>query len=256
MPATIISTPIAVVSVFGDSWSSYARLKPEGYIKNPIASIGAGLGYVASGPNYVLDNFSYGGTSADNAVNGTGNFALAIGSPGMSFAAVVNEDSARYQVFRYGINDVVQFLPSSANPSSAEVSAMAAVGLNAAGEVSNATLWANTKANFRNTMVSRFTSLVNSSLASGRKPVLATMPTLSTHNDGGFRWTQGHVELLAEVTSAAKAVVTAKNIRLVDQSSWFLAAGARYDAFHLNNLNSHLTAVDFGQKLRVALAGY
>ena len=265
MSANINTNP-TVVTVFGDSWSTTARVKPADaapnmqYIHCFQSAAAAGLGYVASA-NYLLDNRSYGGVSADNAVNGTGNFPAAISSgAGTTFAMAAGHDFAKYQVFRYGINDVVQTLwPdfNTASPNhSARVSQCAAAGLDANHNIVNSSQWATFRTNFRNKMVGLFNSLCNSSKAVGRKPLLAKMTLMTPHSSGSIHWTQRHVELMQEVSSAISSVASAQGARVIDQTDNTLTGSARWDAFHPNPDPAQRIAVDFGQKLRVALAGY
>lgn len=258
-----ISAKPTIVSVFGDSWTAPARDKAVPYVSDFIPAAAAGLGYVSGGANYLLARFAWGGVSSYDAVNGTGNFPLAIDSgQGTTFAVAAPHDFAKYQVFRYGINDILQALGANLdnNPARSDYATftaqLAATGLTATHAIANATTWAAFKANIRAQMVSRFTSLCNSSKAVGRRPLLAKMPFMTPMATGTWNWTARHHDLMVEVNAAIDQAAAATGARVLNQTDNTLSAAQRVDYAHPNQEFAFLIGVDFGVKLRAALQGY
>ena len=102
MTAQIQTTP-KTVSVLGDSYSSGAIDKAMGAAYSPLSSIGAG----SAGEFIVLEGRSFGGMAAADLVNNTGPWLNDL-QMGGTFAFCAPYDVARYQVFRYGINEAVR----------------------------------------------------------------------------------------------------------------------------------------------------
>ena len=215
MTAQIQTTP-KTVSVLGDSYSSGAIDKALGAAYSPLSSIGAG----SAGDFIVLEGRSWGGMSAADAVNNTGPWLNDL-QMGGTFAFCAPYDVARYQVFRYGINEAVR-----RNPDGAFTHCMVAF-----------------EANLR--------ALVDASRAAARVPILCTPPTLPVN---GIMTTQC-VARLADATRRIRAVANTKAVPLIDQSNWRFSVAQMVDPYHPTPTQMHLLNVSLGASLRPLVGG-
>lgn len=210
MTAQIQTTP-KTVSVLGDSYSSGSIDKALGAAYSPLSSIGAG----SAGDFIVLEGRSWGGMSAADAVNNTGPWLNDL-QMGGTFAFCAPYDVARYQVFRYGINEAVR-----RNADGTYMHCMATF-----------------EANLRN--------LVDASRAAGRLPILCTPPTLPVNGI----MTPQCVARLADATQRIRAVANTKAVPLIDQSSWCFTVAQMVDPYHPVPAKMHALNMDLGAKLR------
>ena len=215
MTAQIQTSP-KTVSVLGDSYSSGAIDKALGAAYSPLSSIGAG----SAGDFIVLEGRSWGGMSAADAVNNTGPWLNDL-QMGGTFAFCAPYDVARYQVFRYGINEAVR-----RNPDGAFTHCMAAF-----------------EANLR--------ALVDASRAAGRLPILCTPPTLPVNGI----MTPQCVARLADATQRIRAVANTKAVPLIDQSNWRFSVAQMVDPYHPTPTQMHLLNVSLGASLRPLVGG-
>ena len=216
MTAQIQTTP-KTVSVLGDSYSSGAIDKALGAAYSPLSSIGAG----SAGDFIVLEGRSWGGMSAADAVNNTGPWLNDL-QMGGTFAFCAPYDVARYQVFRYGINEAVR-----RNPDGAFTHCMVAF-----------------EANLR--------ALVDASRAAGRLPILCTPPTLPVNGI----MTPQCVARLADATQRIRAVANTKAVPLIDQSNWRFSVAQMVDPYHPTPTQMHLLNVSLGASLRPLVGGH
>lgn len=210
MTATIQTNP-TTVSVFGDSYSSAAIDKDLGAAYSPLSSIGAG-----SGGNFiVLEGRSFGGMTASDAVNNTGPWLNDL-KMGGTFVFCAPYDVAKYQVFRYGINEAVR---------------------------------TNADGSFTHCLPSfegYLSELVNTSIASGRCPILCTPPVLPQAG----AMTAQCVARLADVTQRIKAVASYKSVPLIDLNFWNFTPEQMIDAYHPVPSLMHGLNVSLGVRLR------
>ena len=216
MTAQIQTSP-KTVSVLGDSYSSGAIDKALGAAYSPLSSIGAG----SAGDFIVLEGRSWGGMSAADAVNNTGPWLNDL-QMGGTFAFCAPHDVARYQVFRYGINEAVR-----RNPDGAFTHRMVAF-----------------EANLR--------ALVDASRAAGRLPILCTPPTLPVNGI----MTPQCVARLADATQRIRAVANTKAVPLIDQSNWRFSVAQMVDPYHPTPTQMHLLNVSLGASLRPLVGGH
>lgn len=210
MTANIQVNP-KTVSVLGDSYSSGAIDKALGAAYSPLSSIGAG----SAGDFIVLEGRSWGGMSAADAVNNTGPWLNDL-QMGGTFEFCAPYDVARYQVFRYGINEAVR-----RNDSGAFIHTMAGF-----------------EANLR--------TLVAASRAAGRIPILCTPPVLPVNGI----MTSECVSRLAEATARIRIVACTECVPLVDQTNWHFLVGQMVDPYHPWPAQMHALNMDLGAKLR------
>ena len=215
MTAQIQTSP-KTVSVLGDSYSSGAIDKALGAAYSPLSSIGAG----SAGDFIVLEGRSWGGMSAADAVNNTGPWLNDL-QMGGTFAFCAPYDVARYQVFRYGINEAVR-----RNPDGAFTHCMVAF-----------------EANLR--------ALVDASRAAGRLPILCTPPTLPVNGI----MTPQCVARLADATQRIRAVANTKAVPLIDQSNWRFSVAQMVDPYHPTPTQMHLLNMSLGASLRPLVGG-
>jgi hypothetical protein len=214
MTAQIQTNP-KTVSLFGDSYSSGHIDKPQGMAYSPLSSIGAG----SAGDFIVLEGRSWGGMSAADAVNDTGPWLNDLRMGG-TFAFCAPYDVARYQVFRYGINEAVR-----KNADDTYTHCLQCF-----------------EANLHN--------LVDASRAAGRIPVLCTPPVLPVN---GIMTTEC-VARLADATDRIRAVASSKNVPLVDQSNWSFTVAQMADPYHPSAAKMHALNMDLGVKLRQVIS--
>lgn len=210
MTAQIQTNP-KTVSVLGDSYSSGSIEKGMGAAYSPLSSIGAG----GAGEFIVLEGRSFGGMAAADLVNNTGPWLNDL-QMGGTFAFCAPYDVARYQVFRYGINEAVR--------------------RNADGTYTHS--MADFEANLR--------SLVDASRSAGRLPILCTPPTLPVN---GIMTAQC-VARLADAAQRIRAVASSKAVPLIDQSNWCFTALQMVDPYHPTPTKMHALNMDLGAKLR------
>ena len=215
MTAQIQTTP-KTVSVLGDSYSSGSIDKALGAAYSPLSSIGAG----SAGDFIVLEGRSWGGMAAADLVNNTGPWLNDL-QMGGTFAFCAPYDVARYQVFRYGINEAVR-----RNPDGAFTHCMVAF-----------------EANLR--------ALVDASRAAGRLPILCTPPTLPVNGI----MTPQCVARLADATQRIRAVANTKAVPLIDQSNWRFSVAQMVDPYHPTPTQMHLLNVSLGASLRPLVGG-
>ena len=215
MTAQIQTSP-KTVSVLGDSYSSGAIDKALGAAYSPLSSIGAG----SAGDFIVLEGRSWGGMAAADLVNNTGPWLNDL-QMGGTFAFCAPYDVARYQVFRYGINEAVR-----RNPDGAFTHCMVAF-----------------EANLR--------ALVDASRAAGRLPILCTPPTLPVNGI----MTPQCVARLADATQRIRAVANTKAVPLIDQSNWRFSVAQMVDPYHPTPTQMHLLNVSLGASLRPLVGG-
>lgn len=216
MTAQIQTTP-KTVSVLGDSYSSGSIDKAMGAAYSPLSSIGAG----SAGEFIVLEGRSWGGMSAADAVNNTGPWLNDL-QMGGTFAFCAPYDVARYQVFRYGINEAVR---------------------------------RNSDGTFIHTMVdfeANLRSLVDASRSAGRLPILCTPPTLPVNGI----MTPQCVARLADATQRIRAVANTKAVPLIDQSNWRFTVLQMVDPYHPTPDKMHLLNVSLGASLRPLVGGH
>ena len=216
MTANIQVNP-KTVSVLGDSYSSGAIDKALGAAYSPLSSIGAG----SAGDFIVLEGRSWGGMSAADAVNNTGPWLNNL-QMGGTFAFCAPYDVARYQVFRYGINEAVR---------------------------------RNSDGTFIHTMVdfeANLRSLVDASRAAGRTPILCTPPVLPVNGI----MTPQCVARLADATQRIRAVANTKAVPLIDQSNWRFTVLQMVDPYHPTPDKMHLLNVSLGASLRPLVGGH
>ena len=216
MTAQIQTSP-KTVSIFGDSYSSGAIDKALGAAYSPLSSIGAG----SAGDFIVLEGRSWGGMSAADAVNNTGPWLNDL-QMGGTFAFCAPYDVARYQVFRYGINEAVR-----RNPDGAFTHCMVAF-----------------EANLR--------ALVDASRAAARVPILCTPPMLPVNGI----MTMECVNRLADATARIRAVASSRRVPLVDQSNWRFSVAQMVDPYHPTPTQMHLLNVSLGASLRPLVGGH
>ena len=216
MTANIQVNP-KTVSVLGDSYSSGAIDKALGAAYSPLSSIGAG----SAGDFIVLEGRSWGGMSAADAVNNTGPWLNNL-QMGGTFAFCAPYDVARYQVFRYGINEAVR--------------------RNADGTYTHSMV--DFEANLR--------SLVDASRAACRLPILCTPPTLPVNGI----MTPQCVARLADATQRIRAVANTKAVPLIDQSNWRFTVLQMVDPYHPTPDKMHLLNVSLGASLRPLVGGH
>ena len=164
---------------------------------------------------------TWGGMSAADAVNNTGPWLNDL-QMGGTFAFCAPYDVARYQVFRYGINEAVR-----RNPDGTYTHSMATF-----------------EANLRN--------LVDASRAAGRLPILCTPPTLPVNGI----MTSERVARLADATARIRAVASSMGVPLVDQSSWCFTVAQMVDPYHPVPTKMHALNMDLGAKLRPLVGGH
>ncbi len=210
MTANIQVSP-KTVSVLGDSYSSGAIDKAMGAAYSPLSSIGAG----SAGDFIVLEGRSWGGMAAADAVNNTGPWLNDL-QMGGTFAFCAPYDVARYQVFRYGINEAVR--------------------RNADGTFIHSMV--DFEANLR--------CLVDASRAAGRIPILCTPPVLPVNGI----MTSECVARLTDATARIRAVATSKSVPLVDQRNWCFTVAQMVDPYHPVPSKMHALNMDLGAKLR------
>lgn len=210
MTAQIQTSP-KTVSVLGDSYSSGSIDKALGAAYSPLSSIGAG----SAGDFIVLEGRSWGGMSAADAVNNTGPWLNDL-QMGGTFAFCAPYDVARYQVFRYGINEAVR-----RNADGAFTHCMHCF-----------------EANLR--------TMVNASRAAGRIPILCTPPVLPVNGI----MTSECVTRLADATARIRAVASSMGVPLVDQSNWCFTVAQMVDPYHPVPAKMHALNMDLGAKLR------
>lgn len=210
MTAQIQTTP-KTVSVLGDSYSSGHIDKALGAAYSPLSSIGAG----SAGDFIVLEGRSWGGMSAADAVNNTGPWLNDL-QMGGTFAFCAPYDVARYQVFRYGINEAVR--------------------RNADGGFTHCMYCF--EVNLR--------ALVDASRAAGRIPILCTPPVLPVNGI----MTSECVARLTDATARIRAVATSKSVPLVDQRNWCFTVAQMVDPYHPVPAQMHALNMDLGAKLR------
>ena len=215
MTAQIQTSP-KTVSILGDSYSSGAIDKAMGAAYSPLSSIGAG----SAGDFIVLEGRSWGGMAAADLVNNTGPWLNDL-QMGGTFAFCAPYDVARYQVFRYGINEAVR-----RNPDGAFTHCMVAF-----------------EANLR--------ALVDASRAAGRLPILCTPPTLPVNGI----MTPQCVARLADATQRIRAVARSKAAPLIDQSNWRFSVAQMVDPYHPTPTQMHLLNVSLGASLRPLVGG-
>ena len=215
MTAQIQTSP-KTVSIFGDSYSSGAIDKAMGAAYSPLSSIGAG----SAGDFIVLEGRSWGGMSAADAVNNTGPWLNDL-QMGGTFAFCAPYDVARYQVFRYGINEAVR--------------------RNADGGVAHCMCCF--EVNLR--------ALVDASRAAGRIPILCTPPVLPVNGI----MTSECVARLADATQRIRAVANTKAVPLIDQSNWRFSVAQMVDPYHPTPTQMHLLNVSLGASLRPLVGG-
>lgn len=214
MTAQIQTSP-KTVSVLGDSYSSGSIDKALGAAYSPLSSIGAG----SAGDFIVLEGRSWGGMSAADAVNNTCPWLNDL-QMGGTFAFCAPYDVARYQVFRYGINEAVR-----RNPDGTFVHCMGCFEVN-------------------------LRSLVDSSRAAGRAPVLCTPPVLPANGI----MTSECVARLADATDRIRAVASSKSVPLVDQSNWSFTVLQMLDPYHPIAEKMHALNMDLGSRLRQVIS--
>ena len=215
MTAQIQTSP-KTVSIFGDSYSSGHIDKALGAAYSPLSSIGAG----SAGDFIVLEGRSWGGTTAADAVNNTGPWLNDL-QMGGTFAFCAPYDVARYQVFRYGINEAVR---RNADGGFAHCMYCFEVNLRA---------------------------LVDASRAAGRIPILCTPPVLPVNGI----MTSECVARLADATARIRAVASSMAVPLVDQSSWSFTVLQMVDPYHPTPTQMHLLNVSLGASLRPLVGG-
>lgn len=206
-----IQTAPKTVSVLGDSYSSGSIDKALGAAYSPLSSIGAG----SAGEFIVLEGRSFGGMAAADLVNNTGPWLNDL-QMGGTFAFCAPYDVARYQVFRYGINEAVR--------------------RNADG----------TYTHCMPTFEANLRSLVDASRAACRLPILCTPPTLPVNGI----MTPQCVARLADATQRIRAVANTKAVPLIDQSNWCFTPLQMVDPYHPVPAKMHALNMDLGAKLR------
>lgn len=216
MTAQIQTSP-KTVSIFGDSYSSGHIDKALGAAYSPLSSIGAG----SAGDFIVLEGRSWGGTTAADAVNNTGPWLNDL-QMGGTFAFCAPYDVARYQVFRYGINEAVR---RNADGGFAHCMCCFEVNLRA---------------------------LVDASRGAGRIPILCTPPVLPINGI----MTSECVARLADATARIRAVASSMAVPLVDQSSWCFTVAQMVDPYHPTPTQMHLLNVSLGASLRPLVGGH
>lgn len=216
MTAQIQTSP-KTVSIFGDSYSSGHIDKALGAAYSPLSSIGAG----SAGDFIVLEGRSWGGTTAADAVNNTGPWLNDL-QMGGTFAFCAPYDVARYQVFRYGINEAVR---RNADGGFAHCMYCFEVNLRA---------------------------LVDASRGAGRIPILCTPPVLPINGI----MTSECVARLADATARIRAVASSMAVPLVDQSSWCFTVAQMVDPYHPTPTQMHLLNVSLGASLRPLVGGH
>lgn len=219
MPGVIQNSP-KTVSIFGDSYSFRHNDWSTGVNYSPLSSFGAGSG----GDFIVVDLRSWGGMAADDAVNNLGAWADQDAlNMGGTFDYVAPFDTAKYQIFRYGINDAIrETIPG---------------------------IFDFTVAQFK----ANITSLVNSSQKAARRPMLAVPPTLPVTS----LMTQEKVNRLTQMQQAIREVATSKIIPLLDQGTTILLPNEMHDPYHPTPIRMHQINQDLGAKIKITLStGY
>lgn len=217
MAAQIQHNP-KTVSVFGDSYSSHHFDKPNGVAYSPLSSIAAG----AAGDFIVLPDRSYGGTTAHDAVYNTGPWLSPL-QMGGTFDFCAPYDVAKYQVFRYGVNEAVQ-----KDGGGNYIYSLPGFEFN-------------------------LNSLITSSISAGRKPILCTPPTIPVQG----LMTVASASRLTDVIQRTKSVAASRNVPLVDLSGWVFQASDMLDAYHPNAQVMHALNKELGVRLKAILsAGY